>query len=94
MLMELRFTQDYPTPIYEDNDPTIDIVNSSIPTERTRHMDVRFVAIEGWKDAGDIIMNNVPGIINPADDITKPLGWVLHSRHARYLMGHYNMCFG
>ena len=28
-------------------------------------------------------------ILNPADDLTKPLGWVLHSRHARRIMEHY-----
>jgi hypothetical protein len=30
--------------------------------------------------------------INPeptSDDLTKPLGWVLHSRHCRRIMGHY-----
>ena len=26
--------------------------------------------------------------INPSDDLTKPLGWVSHSRHARWLVGH------
>ena len=94
MLRELGFPQEYPTPIYEENDPTIDILNSSIPHERTRHIDVRFFAIQVWNEAGDIIMHRVPGVINPADDITKPLGWVLHSRHARYLVGHYNISFG
>jgi hypothetical protein len=34
-------------------------------------------------------MVHCPGIINPADDLTKPLGWVLHSRHARFIMGHF-----
>ena len=33
-------------------------------------------------------MKHKPGVINPADDITKPLGCVLHSRHAQYIMGH------
>ena len=33
-------------------------------------------------------MKHIPGVINPADDLTKPLGYVLHSRHARYMMGH------
>ena len=34
-------------------------------------------------------MQHVPGVINPADDVTKPLGWMLHSRHARRIVGHY-----
>ena len=39
-----------------------------------------------WKENGDIKLLHIPGVINPADD--KPLGWILHSRHARYIMGH------
>ena len=49
MLRELGFHQDSPTPINEENYPTIDIVNSSIPTEIIRHNGVRFFAIQGWK---------------------------------------------
>ena len=57
-------------------------MNARVPTERTRHIDIRFFAIQGWKERGDIILHHIPGIINPSDDLTKPLGWVLHSRHA------------
>ena len=28
-------------------------------------------------------------VVNPTDDLTKPLSWVLHGRHARRNMGHY-----
>ena len=34
VLWELGFYQDCLIPIYKDNDPTIDIVNSIIPTEK------------------------------------------------------------
>ena len=27
--------------------------------------------------------------LNPSDAMTKNLGWVLHTRHARRMMGHY-----
>jgi len=41
----------------------------------------------------DIILIHLPGIVNPADMLTKALGWVLHHRHAPCLMGHYgNPC--
>jgi hypothetical protein len=36
-----------------------------------------------------LVMRHIPGIINCADDLTKPLGWVLHSRHARRTVGHH-----
>ena len=90
VLSELGFPQNEPTPIYEDNKPTIDIVNSKKPTQRSRHIDIRFFAIQDWLDNKDISMHHISGVINPADDLTKPLGWVLHSRHARYMMGHYH----
>ena len=79
-----------PTHIYEDNMAAIKIVNARRPTERSRHIDVQYFAIQDWKEAGHLIMHHIPGIINPADDLTKPLGWVLHSRHARRFMGHHH----
>ena len=36
-------------------------------------------------------MRHIAGIINPSDDLTKALGWVLHSRHALRGMGHYRI---
>ncbi|MCE2996259.1 MAG: hypothetical protein LW863_11705 [Flammeovirgaceae bacterium] len=90
ILGQLGFPQSAPTPLYEDNMSTIKIINAQIPTERSRHIDIASFAIQEWKQNGDIVLEYIPGIINPADDMTKPLGWVLHSRHARRLMGHYN----
>ena len=89
MLTELGYPPDGPTKIHEDNASTIAIVNSRTPTERTRHIDIRYFAIQDWKEQGDIVLLHIAGVINPADDLTKPLGWVLHTRHARRFMGHY-----
>ena len=55
ILRELGFEQSDPTPIYEDNMSAIDIVNSNKPTERSRHIDIRFFAIQDWKSRGDIV---------------------------------------
>jgi len=89
MLKELGFHQKKPTVIYEDNQSTIHVVNSRAPTARTRHIDIRYFAIQDWKEQGDIVLKHIPGKINPADDFTKPLGRLLHGRHARRIMGHY-----
>ena len=88
VMAELGITTDEPTPIYEDNQSAIEIINANKPTGRSRHIDIRFFAIQDWKDAKIITMKHIPGVINPADDLTKPLGFVLHSRHDRYIMGH------
>ena len=51
--------------------------------ERSRHVDIQHFAIQDWKEVFDIVMSFIPGIINPGDDLTKPLGWISHARHAR-----------
>ena len=89
MLTELGFPQLKPTLIFEDNASTIKIVNARVPTERTHHIDIHLFAIQAWKEQGDVTLHHIPGIINPSNDLTKPLGWVLHSRHMPRLMGHY-----
>ena len=65
------------------------MINSRVPTERSRHIAIQHFVIQDWRDNGDLTMSFIPGLINPADDMTKPLGWVLHARHARRIMGHY-----
>jgi hypothetical protein len=61
--------------------------HSTFKTSAQRHGQA--FAIQDWKDNGDILMHHIPGVINPADSLTKPTGWVLHSRHCRRLMGHF-----
>ena len=75
--------------IYEDNQSTKKIVESIVPTERSRHIATPYFAIIDWKTDGSIDMSYIPGKLNPSDSLTKPLGWVLHNRHARRLMGHF-----
>jgi hypothetical protein len=84
VLKQLGFHQTKPTVIFIDNLSALKIINDNTsPTDRTRHMDLRFFAIQDWREAGDIVMSHI------SDDLTKPLGWVLHSRHCRRIMGHY-----
>ena len=89
ILKELGYTIKEATPIYCDNVSAINMINNRVPTERSRHIDIQHFAIQEWQERQDIIMHHIPGIICPPDDLTKPLGWVLHSRHARRMMGHY-----
>ena len=65
------------------------MVNAGRPTTRSRHIDIQHFAIQDWKQAGDLELIHIPGIINHANCLTKPVAWVLHSRHSRGLMGHY-----
>ena len=63
-----------PTPLYEDNEACIKVIQSRNPTERTRHIDTPAFRIQSWFQRGDIKLIHIPGILNPADDASKPLG--------------------
>ena len=60
-----------------------------IPTDRIRHLEIRWFAIQDWCENKGIILKHLPGIHMPSDTQTKPLGWVLHTRHCRRMMGHH-----
>ena len=77
-----------PTPICKDNKSAVETINANKPTGRSRCMDIRFFAIQDWKDDQHTTLRHTPGVVNPADDSTEPLGCVSHSRHARHTMGH------
>ena len=65
------------------------MINKNRPTPRACHIEIQHFAIQEWRQKGDIVMEHLAGILNPSDDLTKALGWVLHSRHACHSMGHY-----
>ena len=78
-----------PTLIYEDNEATIKVVNAAHPTKRVRHIDTPWFRLQSWRERNLVRMKHIAGILNPADASSKPLGWVLHSRHCQRMMGHY-----
>ena len=78
VLSELGFEQSEPRPIYEGNKPTIDVVAYQKQTERTRHIDVCFFAIQDWiHKLKDIQLLHIPRVINP---------WTISLNH---LVGYY-----
>jgi hypothetical protein len=81
-----------PTLFYEDNKAAINMVNANRSTVRFRHIDIQNFAIQEWRQRGDIKLAHIPGVINPADAQTKPLGWILHHQHVRRIMGHHGPC--
>ena len=84
----LGFQQQGPTNVHIDNAATLGIANAQRPTQRTRHMDIRWFAMQYWVQLGLIVLEHIPGIHNIADVFTKVLGWVLHARHTNQLMGY------
>ena len=90
ILKQLGYEQNKPTPIHIDNLSALQIINNNTsPTDWTHHLDIRYFLIQDWCEAGDIITEHIPGVLNPSNDMTKLLGYVLHARHCHQIMGHY-----
>lgn len=90
ILHEPSFPQQDPTVLYCDNKSAINMINHRIPTDRAGHIHISWFAIQDWEQNSKIMILHIPGIINPSDQLTKSLGWILHSRRARRLMGQYS----
>jgi hypothetical protein len=89
VMEEFGFPQETPSPIFGDNLSSIMMANNIRPTDRTRHMDIRWFALQEWIHVDkDIIVIHISGIMNPADALTKALSWLKHHRHMSRAMGH------
>ena len=58
------------------------------PTNRTRHIDIKYFALCDWIESDLIHLERVDTAINTADHLTKALTRILFHRHADYLLGH------
>ena len=87
VMQHLVFPIKSPTPTCEDNASTIAAANNERLPKRLRHVDLRHCAMLEWVQKGDIILKPISTSDNPADNLTKYLGNILHSRHSGALLG-------
>ena len=87
VLRHLGFNVSSPAPTHEDNAATIAVSNNQRATKRLRHVDLRHFALLEWVKNGDVVLKHIPSANNPADELTKPLGPILHCRHSNTLLG-------
>jgi hypothetical protein len=88
VMEEFGYPQPAPSPIFGDNISSIMMANNVRPTDRTRHMDIRYFAIQEWIHVDkDIILIHIPTILNAADALTKALAWLKHHHHMTRAMG-------
>ena len=66
-LQELDLPMEGPALTCEDNQSAMETINTNKPTGQSGHTDIRFFAIQGWKEDALITMKHTPGIINRAD---------------------------
>jgi hypothetical protein len=63
------------------------MANAGKPTSRTRHIDIKFYAIQEWVERDLLVLKRIDTAINMANHYTKPLPRILFYRHNDYNMG-------
>lgn len=63
------------------------MANAQQPTKRTRHMDIKYFAIQDWVLKDLITLEYIRTSDNYYDDLTKPTAKVLFHRHMEYILG-------
>lgn len=87
ILYDLNIPQDAVTILYEDNDWATAMANADKPPPRSRHIDIKFYALQEWVERGLVILQRIDTSLNMADSLTKPLGRILFYSHMDYYMG-------
>jgi hypothetical protein len=87
IMWDLDIPQEAATILYEDNDGATAMVNAGKPTSRSRHIDIKYYAIQEWVERDLIVLQRIDTAINMADHYTKPLSRILFYRHNDYNMG-------
>lgn len=66
------------TTIYTDNDPALEMTENPVNLSKTKHIDIPVHHVRDEVKKGRIKLVHVPGVENPADLLTKPLGLEKH----------------
>ena len=87
ILEELNIEQIEASPIYEDNQGCLMMVNSGKPTKRARHIDIKQFSILDWVETDLLEIKRILTHDNITDAFTKALGKTLFHRHNEVIMG-------
>jgi hypothetical protein len=64
------------------------MANAGKPIPRSRHIDIKFYAIQEWVERDLVVLKRIDTSVNPADHLTKPLSRILFYPHRDFYMGH------
>ena len=81
ILWDLGIPQEAATILYEDNDGATAMANAGKPTSRSRHIDIKYYAIQEWVERDLVILTRIDTSLNMGDHFTKPLPKLLFYRH-------------
>ena len=87
ILEDIGFPQHDATTLYEDNQGALLMGNASKLTKWTRHMNLRYFALQEWVESDLIVLRHIDTNDNESDALTKAVGRTLFYRHMDYIMG-------
>jgi hypothetical protein len=87
ILWDLGVPQEAATILYEDNDGATAMANAGKPTPRSRHIDIKYYALQEWCERDLLVLKRIDTSVNMADHFTKPLPRILFHRHRDFYMG-------
>ncbi len=97
ILFDIGVPQEAATILYEDNDGATAMANAGKPTSRSRHIDIKFYALQEWVERDLVVLKRIDTSLNMSDHFTKSLPPRLFYRHRDFYMGHvpprYSPCF-
>lgn len=71
--------------------PALQMINNNTSLDdQTRLIDIKYLAIQEWWLDSNIFMFHIRGVINPSDEWTKSLRYMLHDCPYHYIIGHYD----
>jgi hypothetical protein len=80
LMLELGYPQNQPSPLFCDNQGTVQALHDPTQHSRMKHINIREHFIRDLVNSSLIDIIHVSNSENPADLFTKPLGRVLHQR--------------
>eukprot|EP00957_Ditylum_brightwellii_P130190 9931254-Ditylum_brightwellii.AAC.1 len=72
--------------MYEANDAAIMMANNNKPNGWTQHININYFTLQEWVIYGKVKLSHICRVTNPADALTKALGWALHCCHVMRIM--------
>jgi hypothetical protein len=87
-LWDLNIPQEAATITYEDNDACTAMANAQNPSPRTRHMDIKYIALCKWVEQDLFILDRIDTKNNLADPFTKALERAAFHCHVDFILGH------
>jgi hypothetical protein len=88
ILWDMGVPQNAATILYKDNDGVTAMANAGKPTPRSRHIDIKYYALQEWVERDLLVLQRIDTSINMLDHFTKPLGRILFYCHCDWYMGH------